>query len=77
MDPYPTERLYEEIAFVAYYFNWSRQEILELPHWERQRWCRNISQINEQKNEAGGSDTSLDPDHRVDDLPVANLEEMI
>jgi len=62
---------------VAYYFHWSRDELLTLPHWERQRWCEEISRINQEKNESEGADTSLDPDPRVDETPVADLEDMI
>ena len=29
---YATNRLYEEVAYVAYYFHWSLDEILELEH---------------------------------------------
>ena len=43
--------LFEEVAFVAYHFGWSRSEVLEMAHWERQRWCEEISDINEQMNE--------------------------
>ncbi len=45
------DRLFEEVAFVAYHFNWSHDEVLSLPHWERQRWCSEISRINERMNE--------------------------
>ncbi|MDS0260511.1 hypothetical protein NDI56_13985 [Haloarcula sp. S1CR25-12] len=45
------DTLFEEVAFVAYHFGWSRQEVLEMAHWERQRWCEEISDINEQMNE--------------------------
>nr|WP_267620972.1 DUF6760 family protein [Halobium salinum] len=48
---YPLDRLYEEVAFVAYHFNWSRGDVLNMPHWERQRWCAEISAINERINE--------------------------
>jgi hypothetical protein len=41
------ERLYEEVAFVAYHFNWSREAVLSMPHAERKRWCSEISHINE------------------------------
>ena len=44
------DRLYEEVAFVAYHFNWSREEILRMPHAERERWCAEISHINERMN---------------------------
>jgi hypothetical protein len=39
-------RLYEEMAFIAAHFHWSRQELMELEHPERRRWCREISNIN-------------------------------
>lgn len=47
------DRLYEEVAFVAYHFNWSREDVLNMPHWERRRWCAEISAINERMNEEG------------------------
>ena len=56
METYPTDRLYEEVAFIAYHFNWSREEIMQLPHEERQRWCEEISAINERINEEEGSE---------------------
>ena len=51
MASYPTDQLFEEVAFVAYHFNWSHDTILEMPHWERRRWCEEISRINERMNE--------------------------
>jgi hypothetical protein len=48
MKVYPRERLYEEMAFIAYHFHWSRGELLNLEHAERKRWCRQISAINRQ-----------------------------
>ena len=47
---YDRETLYEEVAFVAYHFGWSREDVLMLPHWERHRWCEEISKINERMN---------------------------
>jgi len=49
---YPLDRLYEEVAFVAYHFNWDHETVLGMPHWERRRWCGEISAINERMNEA-------------------------
>jgi Family of unknown function (DUF6760) len=43
---YPVERLYEEVAFIAYHFHWSFAEIINLEHRERRRWCEEISKIN-------------------------------
>jgi hypothetical protein len=40
-------QLREEMAFIAYHFHWGRQELHELVHAERRRWCREISSINQ------------------------------
>nr|WP_227230433.1 DUF6760 family protein [Salinirubrum litoreum] len=47
------DRLYEEVAFLAYHFGWSHETVLTMPHWERRRWCTEISRINERVNEGG------------------------
>ncbi len=62
---YPLDRVYEEVAFVAYHFHWDHDDILEMPHWERRRWCAEISRINERTNatrtdEGGATVRSLD-----------------
>lgn len=46
MKLYPRERLYQEMAFIAYYFHWTRKEILELEHLERIQWCNEISDFH-------------------------------
>lgn len=46
MKGYPLPRLYEEIAFIAYHFHWSSEELMTLEHAERRRWCQQISAIN-------------------------------
>lgn len=56
---YPLDRLYEEVAFIAYHFNWSHEAVLNMPHWERQRWCEEISRINERMNEKTETDVHL------------------
>lgn len=48
---YPAAALYAEVAYVAYHFNWSRAEILDLEHAERQRYVQEIDQLN---HRAGG-----------------------
>jgi hypothetical protein len=48
---YPSERLFEEVAFIAYYFHWPYEQILALDHRERQRWRDEISRINERLNQ--------------------------
>ncbi|MEB3885550.1 DUF6760 family protein [Lyngbya sp. CCY1209] len=45
MAGYPLEDLYREVAFIAFYFHWSRAEILDLDHRERQRWIGEIANL--------------------------------
>ncbi|HEC97721.1 MAG TPA: hypothetical protein ENI58_06140 [Nitrospirae bacterium] len=48
MTGYPLDRVYEEVAFIAYHFHWSFEEIMNMEHRERQRWVDEISRINRQ-----------------------------
>ncbi|NJO79512.1 MAG: hypothetical protein HC827_14010 [Cyanobacteria bacterium RM1_2_2] len=48
---YPLDLLYEEVAFIAFHFHWSQEEILNLDHRRRQRWVSEISKINQQWNQ--------------------------
>ena len=43
---YAAERLYEEVAYVAYHFHWSLEEILDLEHPVRRRFVEEIGRIN-------------------------------
>ncbi|MFH1963491.1 MAG: DUF6760 family protein [bacterium] len=43
--------MYEEVAFLAYYFHWDYETIINMEHQERQRWCEEISKIH--KNLSG------------------------
>jgi len=43
---YPLDSLYEEVAYLAYHFNWSLEEILKLEHGDRRRWVDEIARIN-------------------------------
>jgi hypothetical protein len=47
---YAPDRLFEEVAYVAYYLHWSFNEILDLEHPVRARLIDQISKINEQIN---------------------------
>lgn len=47
---YLSERIYREVAYIAYHFNWPKDEIMSMSHYERQRWIREISAINKQIN---------------------------
>ncbi len=47
MISYPLDKLYEEVAFIAYHFHWSFEEIMNMEHRERQKWVEEISRINQ------------------------------
>jgi len=40
------ERLFEEVAYVAYHFHWPLEEIVDLEHPLRQRFVKEIAAIN-------------------------------
>lgn len=42
---YATDRLHEEIAYVAYHFHWSLEEILDLEHFDRRRYTGEIASL--------------------------------
>ena len=43
---YGEERLFEELAYVAYHFHWPLDEIVDLEHPLRQRFVDEIGRIN-------------------------------
>jgi hypothetical protein len=49
---YPSSRLFEEVAYLAYHFHWPYEQIMGLEHRERQRWVDEIAKINKRLNEA-------------------------
>jgi hypothetical protein len=38
-------QLYQEVAYIALHFHWSRDEILALDHRERRLWVAEISAL--------------------------------
>lgn len=46
IEGYPLERLYEEMAFIAYYLHWPMDDLMSVEHMERRRWCEEVSKIN-------------------------------
>jgi len=52
MNGYPLDRLYEEMAFIAYHFHWPMEELMNAEHRERRRWCEEISRIHRQMSDA-------------------------
>lgn len=43
---YAPDRLYEEVAYVAYHFHWPLDDILDLEHPVRRRFVDEIGRIN-------------------------------
>lgn len=44
---YPSDRLYEEVAYVAYHLHWPYSQIMQMEHHERRRWVNEVARINE------------------------------
>ncbi|CAL9499801.1 hypothetical protein SUDANB171_03400 [Streptomyces sp. enrichment culture] len=42
---YATDRLHEEIAYLAYHFHWGHAEILDLEHHDRRRYVQQIASL--------------------------------
>lgn len=48
---YAADRLYEEVAYVAYHFHWSLDDILDMEHPTRTRFVEEIGRINRRLSE--------------------------
>ncbi len=48
---YPSERLFEEVAYLAYYFHWPSDQILNMEHRDRQGWVAEAARINRRLND--------------------------
>jgi hypothetical protein len=52
MTGYPSQRLHEEVAYLAYHFHWPYEQVMQLDHAERKQWVAEIARINQRLNEA-------------------------
>ena len=48
---YAADRLFEEVAYVAYYLHWGLESILDLEHPVRRRFIEEIGAINRQRED--------------------------
>ena len=48
---YAADRLFEEVAYVAYYMHWDLDSILDLEHPVRRRFIEEIGSINQQRED--------------------------
>jgi hypothetical protein len=49
---YPQHQLFQEVAYIAYHFHWSLDDVLGMEHEERHIWLREIARINGEINDA-------------------------
>ena len=47
---YPLDRLRAEVAYLAYYFHWPLEALLDLEHTDRQNWVEAVAEINRRLN---------------------------
>ena len=47
---YAPDRIYEEVAYIAFHFHWPLDDLLDLEHAERQRFANEIGRINTRIN---------------------------
>ena len=50
---YAADRLYEEVAYVAYHFHWGLDQIIDLDHRTRSEFITQIASINERMSAEG------------------------
>jgi hypothetical protein len=43
---YAPDRIYEEVAYIAFHFHWPLDDLLDLEHAERRRFAEEIGRIN-------------------------------
>lgn len=48
---YPTQRLREEVAYLAYHFHWSYDQVMQMDHRERQQWVDEVAKINRSQSQ--------------------------
>jgi hypothetical protein len=58
MTGYPLDRLFEEVAYLSYYFHWPYNQIMGMEHRDRLQWVAEIARINRSINESGGGDNT-------------------
>lgn len=49
--------MFQEVAYLAYYFHWPHSEIMDLNHLERLQWVNEVARINRKLNESADGDS--------------------
>lgn len=56
---YRPEHLFQEVAYLAYYFHWPYSQIMDMNHQERLVWVDQVARINKRLNDAAEGDADL------------------
>ncbi len=51
MTGHPLDRLFQEVAYIAYYFHWPYDEVMAMEHYQRRRWVSEVARINRRLND--------------------------
>ncbi|MEZ4434200.1 MAG: DUF6760 family protein [bacterium] len=57
---YPSDRLREEVAYLAHYLHWPYETVMAMSHLERAAWVRQTAHLNEEIGRAQQSDATVD-----------------
>ncbi|HWT35780.1 MAG TPA: DUF6760 family protein [Paraburkholderia sp.] len=49
---YPSDRILEEVAYIAYHLHWPYAQLMTLDHLERRSWIEEVAKINQRINQA-------------------------
>ena len=44
---YPSERLHEEVAYLAHHLHWSHDELMSMEHADRRRWVDEVAKMQQ------------------------------
>ncbi len=44
---YPTDAIWQELAYLAYHLHWDFEQLLDLEHMDRVRMVRAVASLNE------------------------------
>jgi hypothetical protein len=44
---YPTDAIWQELAYLAYHLHWDLEQLLDLEHMDRVRMVRAVASLNE------------------------------
>lgn len=51
MRSYPSKRIWEEVAYIAFYLHWPYEQIMQMQHSERRGWLDEIAKVNHRLND--------------------------